>query len=462
MSDQVLRLGTQDFPPGWEVSQIARSNVGASSDPHFSNVSLLIKDSIADLSNNAHTITNIGNVAATGTPISGLNGSIDFPVIAGTLEVDLDSSLTLGSEFTIEMYFKSNSRQTTDAALLCTLGEKYSWQLGFWFNRIYFIANTSRYSYKRPLLGYAPENSWVHLAVTRDSSNVMRMFINGKKVGQGLLNYDFSQYSHSEPKLRIGRNRANNRRFRGQIQNIRITKNVCRYVEDFDIPIDLQSQYNSLVLQDSNQDQSPNGYSLTFDGNASLTTNSKFGSHAFSVGGTSLTDGSNGIRTTRDFAIGRGNYTVEMWVYFEQDPTGKYVQLIRPVNSSYNLGPFMRIDHGGRIQIGNYSWGLSAPLLWETHRWYHIAASRSGSYYTRIYRDGKYAGNIYNWLESRGGYDFSNYTQSNTELGIGIYTEVPFIFDDLRITKEARYTGIEGFNVPVSTFPSQDIDPFPT
>ena len=122
----------------------------------------------------------------------------------------------------------------------------------------------------------------------------------------------------------------------------------------------------------------------------------------------------------------------------------------------------MMIHNTGRIQIGNYSWGLSAPLLWETHRWYHIAASRSGGSYTRIYRDGKYAGNIYNWLESRGGYDFAHYIQSNTELGIGIYTEVPFIFDDLRITKEARYTGIEGFNVPVSTLPSQDIDPFPT
>ncbi len=79
-------------------------------------------------------------------------------------------------------------------------------------------------------------NTWQHIAVTRDSSNVLRLFVNGTQVStnttvtenystSGWLGVGYSQNSGS-----------NDRYFRGYIDDLRITKGYARYTTNFTAP----------------------------------------------------------------------------------------------------------------------------------------------------------------------------------------------------------------------------------
>lgn len=84
--------------------------------------------------------------------------------------------------------------------------------------------------------GVISKTDWTHIALTRNASNLWRLFQNGTQIG--------TTFSYSNPfagKYTIGafvtgQNTANSNKFNGWLDELRITNGVCRYDSNFEVP----------------------------------------------------------------------------------------------------------------------------------------------------------------------------------------------------------------------------------
>lgn len=82
-----------------------------------------------------------------------------------------------------------------------------------------------------------PLNQWAHLAVSRDASNVFRMFINGVTGFSATRSGTIGGASGGVSTFDIGRGHASdNGDYDGFFEEIRVTK-ACRYTGDFTVPV---------------------------------------------------------------------------------------------------------------------------------------------------------------------------------------------------------------------------------
>lgn len=92
-------------------------------------------------------------------------------------------------------------------------------------------------------------NNWVHVAVTK-KLNTLNLFVNGVKTSD--LRKVSSFNNASTEKLRIGINTNNTNQFIGYMSDLRITKGVARYIDNFVLPIKKFNQpdeyFNSVSL----------------------------------------------------------------------------------------------------------------------------------------------------------------------------------------------------------------------
>lgn len=73
-------------------------------------------------------------------------------------------------------------------------------------------------------------NEWCHVALTRQAG-VYRIFTNGILRGTAASTHDFPEYQ-----IDVGRRPGSSNMYQGYIDELRITKGVCRYTEDFTVP----------------------------------------------------------------------------------------------------------------------------------------------------------------------------------------------------------------------------------
>jgi hypothetical protein len=144
-----------------------------------------------------------------------------------------------GSQFTVEawVYFTSHSATANEgiAGFGVLSSSNLSWYLGM---------NTSgQLTFQYSLTGaallsitsaFSPTlNTWYHVAVDRDSSGVIRLYLNGAVVASTT---DTGSLFASSNSLYIGNDPALTRRFPGYMQDIRITKGIARYAGTFTPP----------------------------------------------------------------------------------------------------------------------------------------------------------------------------------------------------------------------------------
>jgi len=192
-------------------------------------------------------------------------------------------------------------------------------------------------------------------------------------------------------------------------------------------------------------DNSSNSYAITKYGTAAVsTTQSKYG------GASGYFDGSGarlGLSSTAiDF--GTGDFTAECWIYLNASPVtagqimGKHVygssaSWLFQINSSRILSFLW--NNGVNI--------LSTGTVLSLSQWQHIAVARSGST-IRIFVDGTQV------ASSAISYTFA----SSTEFTVGssandnASARLNANFDDIRLTKTARYTS--AFTPPTAAFPN--------
>jgi hypothetical protein len=215
-------------------------------DPSFSNVSLLLHmdglgSAFVDSSGTPKTITTSGNATQSAAQsvfggrsayFDGSGDSIQTPTVG-------QSALQFSNQLhTVEFWFRTNS--TTQYTCLFYRGREGVEAAYDYVININNVSSSSGDIYLFSLgLGGAAlgssinglnDNNWHHLAVCRDSGNVIRMYIDG--VQRASMTYDMTQsYSaNSDSIIRIGRDGVlTGRDFIGNIDELRITTGVCRY-----------------------------------------------------------------------------------------------------------------------------------------------------------------------------------------------------------------------------------------
>jgi len=216
---------------------------GASSDPNFSSVSLLLHSdgsngstTFTDSSSNSLTVTANGD-AQISTAQSKFGGSSMY--LDGTGDsvsiTDSGSVMVLGTDdFTVEFWFYTSSNSTN----LTNFGT-------FFVGGINSLLLRYHSSYSGIVVGYEgvaydiipspnaspTENAWNHIAVVRDSTS-LRLYLNGSLVGD----YTSTTRNYSSAINEIGKAGANYPLL-GYIDDFRVTKGVARYTgSSFSVP----------------------------------------------------------------------------------------------------------------------------------------------------------------------------------------------------------------------------------
>lgn len=269
--------------------------------------------------------------------------------------------------------------------------------------------------------GVIPDGGWHHVAVTRESGTT-RIFLDG--VLKQSTTLATAAWNFTEPRFTIGKNISTGNRFKGYLDNLRVTKGVARYTADFEVPTAAfptgKCTQNSPVADpylayvtlraSANAD---GGFNNTFVNEQGIGTwavesgmpciaygRGKFGGGAYSFDGYSNAKFVDTSLSGVGLA-GTGDFTVECWAllyndgegvatwprlfatanYSESNPyRGFYISVVNSVPTKFRLE---RSDGGAFIETTNVANGV----------WYHVAVSRASGV-TRIFLDGVLCGSM--------------------------------------------------------------------
>jgi hypothetical protein len=434
----------------------------AGTDRYFSNVSLLLhmngangSKTFTDYSSNVRTITAVGNAQISTTQYKFNGSSAYFDGTGDYLSLSGGMPSGTGTPFTIECWIRlddlADYRSITRTAGGLDIGVQANGSIGCDQTSVSIIASSAA--------GVITAGTWYHVAVTRDTSNNYKIYVNGTQVASGTNAFSvtaattigYSAYSGSHF-------------FKGYIDDFRVT-NVLRYTATFALPTaaltDIYNPYTvadpyfssvSLLLHMDGTnastnfvDSGPNALAVTAAANAQIsTTQIKYGSASgyFDGTGDSLT-----IPANTALALGAGDYTIEGWFYSLTTPYSLRGMIDFRTAQSGTNGLMLRENDGGFLVFLN-----SVTLLVTTtgriaNQWQHVAIVRKNTTVT-LYVDGvsqtstTSSTNLTdNILRISGFVD----TQSS------VYAYNGYI-DDLRITKGiARYTA--NFTPPATALP---------
>ena len=296
---------------------------------------------------------------------------------------------------------------------------------------------------------------WNHIAVGKNSSNSVRMWVNGVSVATGT---DTNNYAVGA--VRVGLNGANANPFAGYIGDFRSVAGSDVYGYNnttITVPAGplLTVTNTSLLLNFTNAAIFDNAMMAVPEtmGNAQIdTTTKKFGTGSLEFDG-------NGdylrVRTSPELDLVTGNFTIEFWVYLNSLSSGNRTVLSKDGVSGSSYAQYaLRFNTNGTLTAtigsGNgisYNQAFTSTTAFSTATWYHVALVRSGTTVS-LYVNG---------TSEASATQTGTMTTGNKALLIGWEESQPLdhyldgYIDDLRITKGvARYT--TNFTPPTEQF----------
>jgi hypothetical protein len=239
------------------------------------NTSLLTAQysTLFDASTNHLVVTNNGAAPAVATnlfdaPNNLKNYSAKFNGSTQTLTVPSNASWTFAGTFTIEGWFQWTSTPVAGTFF----GYQAAGGLCFYINATSLTLSPNIFGSGNVFTtSFVPAvNTWYHIALTRNSSNLMTFYVNGASVGSAT-----TASSYTQGALTVG----NATGFAGYMSNIRIT-NTNVYTAAFTpsaTPLLPVSGTSLLTLQTNRiYDSGPNQFTLTNNGSTTMSYLSPF------------------------------------------------------------------------------------------------------------------------------------------------------------------------------------------
>lgn len=262
--------------------------------------------------------------------------------------------------------------------------------------------------------------------------------------------------------------------FKGQMSDIRVTKNIARYdgVTRFDAPLDYypagqcaapcDPAYDSVVAllqMDAGSFDDVLGATLTPTGSAAVSSaqaiapnTSSFRITASGTGNTNYLQIVNSDLTAYQIAAGE-DFTIEVWAY-GYTPTGAYPWLLGgSVDQGVTGWWGIQLNPAGGYVFwhGDGFSSVSDAGAWITGAWNHVAVSRTGSQ-TTVYVNGKIVRNPFTQGQAIGLADGTMYLGRNNQPFAGDNANFNGHYQSFRFTKGVgRYPG--PFSVETPNFP---------
>jgi hypothetical protein len=319
--------------------------------------------------------------------------------------------------------------------------------------KVYFSAYSSSNTFVCAIPSDAglTAGQWYHVAATRDSSDVIRLFVNG--VVQSSTVTSNAAIANSVTSVSIGFMSGSfggtGGPFKGWMSGIRIVNGSAVYTSNFTPAGPLTAITNtSLLLNFTNagifDNTGKNNLETVADAQIDTGTK-KYGTGSMEFDGTGdwLLMAHN-----PDQQLGTGNFTIEFWVYLASGDTGSARGLVAKGTS--NTGWLVSLDSSQKVVFTYTSSTITSSGAITTNAWNHIAVVRegTGSNQTKIYIGGTNDGT---------GTVSTDFNQTSVMyVGCNRTAGDPMkgFIDDLRVTKGvARYTGT--FTPPTSAFQDQ-------
>jgi Concanavalin A-like lectin/glucanases superfamily/GLEYA domain len=366
----------------------------------------------------------------------------------GSSVIKLNNSINITTgEFTVEAWIFPTSVSNSPAILgnrYWSIGNNRGYVIGITSaNKLYIAgSNGSWNSWPTILLstGTVATNTWTHVALVRDSSNVMKFYINGV-ADTNAITYATSldlAYSGGAPAGVVGGEIADGNIqsdiFNGYMSNLRVVVGTAVYTGSFTPPTTALTPIPNTklltCLGSTIIDYSPVPYNLTINGTV-ITADVSNLSATLTRAGTptqgSVTpywpDGqwSNYFNGTTDtltapsssaFTFGTGDFTIECWFYvnaLNSVANGIFVQgtSLFPASTSNTLAFGTLNTTNFQIYAANNQYVFSPAIVPVRNTWYHVALVRSSGT-TTVYLNG---------VANRSIADTTNYT--GTYFGVG-------------------------------------------
>lgn len=435
IDDLRITKGIARYPYNFTPPTAAFPNIGGTvtptSDQYFRYTTLLLpgngtngaqNNTFLDSSSNAFTITRNGNTTQGNfSPFSQTGWGNYFDGTNSKVTMASAASMSMTGQFTIECwvywtgtttlyqnFIGSNDTFTSNASFFRV------WGSGMVGAGSVGIGNPTHDSTSSVYAANAlPINQWTHVAATRDSSNIIRVFINGTLRATGSA--DTSTYDFGQGGTCIGDSPWDgaNGWYSGYISNLRVVKGGALYTSSFTpsttpLTTTVSAGTVSLLTCQSNRflDNSSNAYALTPAGNASVQAFSPFAptaSYSASTnGGSGYFDGSGdyllGPANSTPLSFGTGDFTIETWVYplnFTNTngtmfaaygaTTGAYILWLQ---SGY---PNFYVYNSGGLN-GNI---FTSGTILNLNAWNHVAVTRASGVF-RLFLNGALINSINN------------------------------------------------------------------
>jgi len=391
-------------------------------------------NNITDASTNNHSITVSGDAhAGTFSPYRSGGYSVNFDGDGDYIKMSNSPGVSLDGEFVIELWTRFTiDDQGVSGANIRIFTTNDSGNSGDNLQLVIrknqgTIGSVAVYTNNWKVSGTTAINDgkWHHVAITRDSSDNFKLFIDGTENDSNTISTTFTLTNGRLGTRDTGSNSSN---YTGEISDFRIR----RGVSTFSVPTSrLVSDSNTHILachlpyfKDGSSNN--NTLDLTGDGQIGHATIKHYGPYDYEEydaadhGGSVYFDGSGDKLTISDslsdFNFGTNSFTIEGWVYSE-------VAAIGPIFTTHRVGTtsgyYLALLANNGIGWGNYVDGTgdiaTAANAIEQKSWNHISLNRdaSSSNSLKIYVNGvlKYTGtsstnyNNFDYGPFVGGYD---------------------------------------------------------
>lgn len=442
------------------------------------------------------------------------NGSQNLPLVVASVTPSIQafSPFAPTSGYTTSVvggsgYFSAanNFISTPSLSSLFSPGNTGAWTLEGWFypissgayyaagnggsfgNALYITWNGSQFSFLQGNGGSNPVNitsganfpayTWHHVAVVKNASNLITLYLNGRQVGtpatytasiaSGAYHFVNGSYDNNGFGNGGGTFYGSNIRW---ILGTAVYSGTSTTTENFVVPTAPFTASMSANPYGGSNTAAANATLLyNFNNAAIIDSTSKntlqtIADSTVSIGQSKFGGSSMFFDGTGDYLIlpygnqilefGSGSYTVEFWLY-AQATTGSSTVIGKGNPTSLSAEMWSIEFQSNQLQHYVCAYSSASPICAATgitwvNTWHHVAVVRNGNTWT-MYVDG-----IAQATTTTGSYTITQTAASNPSyVGTGAYstgrTFTGYI-DDLRVTKGiARYTA--NFSVPTSPFP---------